>query len=51
MNHGCQELDVNNIGELSWLLQVEEAILLHQLSDNLIGHLGTQKQRGYYYKF
>lgn len=39
MDHGCQKLNVHNIGELTWFLQIEEAILLHQLSDNLICHL------------
>lgn len=39
MNHCCQELNIHNICELSWLLQIEETILFHQLSDNLISHL------------
>lgn len=39
MDHGCQELHVHNVGELAWFLQVVEAVLFHQLPDNLIGHL------------
>lgn len=39
MNHGCQKLHVHNVGELAGFLQVVETILLHQLPDNLIGHL------------
>lgn len=39
MNHGCQKLHVHNVGELAGFLQVVEAVLFHQLSHNLIGHL------------
>lgn len=39
MNHCCQKLHIYNVGELSGFLQVVEAVLFHQLPDNLIGHL------------
>lgn len=39
MDHGCQKLDVHDIGELTWFLQIVEAILLHHLPDNLVCHL------------
>lgn len=39
MYHSCQKLDIHNAGELSWFLQVIEAILFHQLSNDLISDL------------
>lgn len=39
VNHGGQKLHVHNVGELARFLQIVEAVLLHQLPDNLIGHL------------
>lgn len=39
VDHSRQELDIHNVGELSWFLQVKEAILLHQLPNYLIGDL------------
>lgn len=39
VNHGCNHLNVHNVGELSGLLQVVETSGLHHLSSDLIGHL------------
>ena len=45
MNHGCQKLDIHDVGEVPRLLQVVEATHLHQLSHNLIGHLGREVEQ------
>ena len=34
-------LNINDVGEVSWFLEVVESTNLHELSDNLIGHLVT----------
>ena len=39
MDHGCNDLDVDNVCELSGFLQVVETSVLHHLSCDLIGHL------------
>ena len=39
MDHGGQELDVDNVGVVSRLLQAIEPIHLHELPNNFIGHL------------
>lgn len=39
VNHGCDHLNVHDVGELSRLLQVVETPGLHHLSSDLIGHL------------
>lgn len=43
VDHSCQELDIHNVGELSWFLQVKEAILLHQLPNYFIGDLWREE--------
>lgn len=39
LDHGCYELYVHNVCEVSWLLQVVHALVLHHLPGDLIGHL------------
>ena len=44
VDHGCKELDVHNVGELPWFLQIEEPILLHELPGYLISYLGWERR-------
>lgn len=39
LDHGPNELDVNDVGEVAWFLQAVHAMHLHHLSHNLISHL------------
>lgn len=41
MYHGCHELQVNNVCEVSWLLQAIKPLHLHQLTHYLICHLSN----------
>ena len=39
LDHGSHVLDVNNVGEVTWFLQVVEAFVFHRLTNDLIGDL------------
>jgi len=39
VDHRCQELDVDDVGELAGLLEAVEALDLHRLAGNLVGDL------------
>ena len=46
VDHCRHELDVHDIGEVAWLLKIAKAPHVHQLADNLIGHLGMPGEEG-----
>ena len=41
MDHGCYQLHILDVGEITWLLKAVEALCLHHLSHNFICHLVT----------
>ena len=43
VDHGSHQLDVNDVREFSWLLQIVEATLFDHLSRDLIGHLSAKQ--------
>ena len=42
MDHSAHHLDINNVGELAWFLQVVEALHLHHLTGYLVRYLATK---------
>ena len=46
VDHCRHELEVHDVGEVAWFLTTVEAPHVHQLEDNLIGHLGTPGGEG-----
>lgn len=45
MDHGCHQLNINNVSEISRFFQTVKTFGLHQLTDYLIGHLLRHKQK------
>jgi hypothetical protein len=44
VDHGSDDGDVHQTGELSGLLQVVEALVLHHLAGDLVGHLARSNE-------
>ena len=42
MDHGCQELNISKTSKVTGFVQVVEALVFHNLTDNFIGYLAKQ---------